>query len=213
MPPSMTAITDEFTIAGCGKTVISSTIIENLLENHLKDPEANIAYFYFDFSDVLKQTVEGCLRSLLRHLSARELPAIVEALHKQAQERNAQPGSDALTDTLKEVLQQAPLTFLVFDALDECKEVRRLMEKIAEINRWELPSVRILATSRREPDITKAMDVLARPICLETKLIDEDIKAFVKQSLRSDGPLEIWSKDAKAKQEIEDALAAGSNGM
>lgn len=57
------------------------------------------------------------------------------------------------------------------------------------------------------------MDVLARPICLETEFIDEDIKTFVKQSLRSDGPLERWSKDAKAKQEIEDALAAGSNGM
>lgn len=209
----MTAITDGFTIAGCGKTVISSTIIENLLESHRKDPKANIAYFYFDFSDVLKQNVEGCLRSLLRRLSARELPAVVETLHRQAQECNAQPGSDALTDTLKAVLQQAPLTFLVFDALDECKEVKKLIEKIAEIKRWELPNVRILATSRREPDITKAMDVLARPICLETKLIDEDIKTFVQQSFRSDGPLERWSKDAKAKQEIEDALAAGSNGM
>jgi hypothetical protein len=193
--------------------VISSTIIESLSKDHFQDSKANIAYFYFDFNDIQKQTVEGCLRSVLRHLSARELPAIVEALHKQAQERQTQPSLDALTDTLKAVLQQAPLTFLVFDALDECKEVKKLMEKIAEIKRWELPGVRILATSRREPDITKAMDVLARPICLETKLIDEDIKTFVKQSLRSDGPLERWSKDTKAKQEIEDALTTGSNGM
>ena len=108
------------------------------------------------------------------------------------------------------VLQQAPLTFLIFDALDECKEVKNLMVKIAEIKRWELPNVRILATSRREPDITKVMDVLARPICLEAELVDEDINTFVKQSLRRDGPLGIWSKDAK---EIENALTAGSNGM
>jgi hypothetical protein len=209
----MTAITDESTIAGCGKTVISSTIIENLFASHLKDLKANIAYFYFDFSDVLKQTVEGCLRSLLRHLSARELPAIVEALHKQAQERNAQPGLEALTETLKAVLQQAPLTFLIFDALDECREVKNLMKKIAEIKRWELPGMHILATSRREPDITKAMDALARSICLEIQSVDEDIKTFVKQSFRSDGRLERWTGDTKAKQEIEDALAAGSNGM
>jgi hypothetical protein len=193
--------------------VISSTIIENLFTKHLKDLKANIAYFYFDFSDVLKQTVEGCLRSLLRHLSARELPAIVEALHKQAQERNAQPGLEALTDTLKAVLQQEPLTFLIFDALDECREVKNLMKKIAEIKRWELPGMHILATSRREPNITKAMDALARSICLETQSVDEDIKTFVKQSFRSDGRLERWTGDAKAKQEIEDALAAGSNGM
>jgi hypothetical protein len=193
--------------------VISSTIIENLLKDYFQDSKADIAYFYFDFNDVQKQTVDGCLRSLLRHLSARELPAIVEALHKQAQERHAQPGSDALTDTLKAVLQQAPLAFLIFDALDECKEVPKLMRKIAEIKRWELPNVRILATSRREPDITKVLDALARSICLETELVDEDIKAFVKQSLRSDGPLQMWSGDAKAKLEIENALTAGANGM
>jgi hypothetical protein len=193
--------------------VISSTIIETLLKDYFQDSKANIAYFYFDFNDIQKQTVEGCLRSLLRHLSARELPVVVEALYKKAQERQTQPGLDALTDTLKAVLQQAPPTFLVFDALDECNEVEKLMEKIAEIKRWELPGVRILATSRSEPDITKAMDVLARPICLETKLIDEDIKTFVRQSLRSDGPLKRWSTNAKAKEEIEDALAARSNGM
>ena len=199
-------------LAGCGKTVISSTIIGNLLDQ-FQDSNADIAYFYFDFNDVKKQAVEGFLRSILRSLSARELPAIIEALHKQAQERSAQPGLDALTDTLKAMLQQAQKTFLVFDALDECKEVKNLMEKIAEIQGWELPSVRILATSRREPDITKTMDSLAQSICLETKLVDEDIKIFVHQSLRSNGALGRWSGDVEAKQEIEDALAAGSNGM
>ena len=124
-----------------------------------------------------KQTIEGCLRSLLRHLSARELPATVEALHKQAQERNTQPGLDALMDVLKAVLRQAGRTFIVFDALDECKEVKLLMEKIAEIKRWELPGVCILATSRREPDIVETMDVLLpQSICLETALVDEDIR-------------------------------------
>lgn len=208
----MMAIANESTVAGCGKTVISSTIIESL---YLQEPKANLAYFYFDFNDVQKQTVEGCLRSLLRHLSARELPATVEALHKQAQERNTQPGLDALMDVLKAVLQQAGRTFLVFDALDECKEVKLLMEKIAEIKRWELPGVCILATSRREPDIVETMDILLpQSICLETALVDEDIKTFVKQSLDRDGPLKRrWSGNVTAKKEIIDAFTAGSKGM
>src|SRR5437016_10885414 len=104
----MITIADAFTIAGCGKTVISSTIIENILGNHTHNSKANVAYFYFDFNDIQKQNVEGCLRSLLRQLSARELPVVVEVLHKQAQERNTQPSLDTLTDTLKVVLQQAP---------------------------------------------------------------------------------------------------------
>jgi hypothetical protein len=195
--------------------VISSTIIETLLKDYFQDSKANIAYFYFDFNDIQKQTVEGCLRSLLRHLSARELPVVVEALYKKAQERQTQPGLDALTDTLKAVLQQAPPTFLVFDALDECNEVEKLMEKIAEIKRWELPGVRILTTSRIEPDIIETMDVLLPlSICLETASVDEDIKTFVRQSLERDGPLKRrWSSNVKAKQEIEDAFAARSKGM
>jgi len=117
-------------------------------------------------------------------------------------------------DTLKAVLQHAPLTFLIFDALDECKEVKHLMEKIAEMKGWELPGVRILATSRREPDITDIMDdILPESICLQTALVDEDIKTFVKQNFGSNGRLKRWSGDANARQEIEDALAARSNGM
>jgi len=204
----------ESTIAGCGKTVISSTIINNLWKDYAQDSKASIAYFYFDFTEEQKQNVEGCLRSLLRQLSAKKLPSVVKALYKQAQEHSVQLGLDALTDTLKAVLQQAPLTFLVFDALDECKEVKILMKKTAEIKRWELPNVRILATSRREPNIIETMDIiLPQSICLQAALVDEDIKTYVKYSLRSDGPLRIWSGDAKAKQEIEEALVDGSNGM
>jgi NACHT domain len=211
----MMSITDASAIAGCGKTVISSTIIDNLWKDFGQDSKASIAYFYFDFTEEQKQNVEECLRSFLRQLSAKKLPAVVKALYKQAQERSAQPGLDVLTDTFKAVLQQTPLTFLAFDALDECKEVKNLMEKIAEIRRWELPGVRILATSRREPDIIETMDVLLPlSICLETASVDEDIKAFVRQSLERDGPLKRrWSSNVKAKQEIEDAFAARSKGM
>jgi hypothetical protein len=194
--------------------VISSTIIDSLWKDYAQDSRASIAYFYFDFTEVQKQNIEGCLRSLLRQLSAKELPAVVKAIHKQSQEYSTRPDLDALTNTLKAVLRQSPLTFLVFDALDECKEVKALMEVISEIKRWELSSVRMLTTSRREPDIIATMDILLpQSICLDAALVDEDIKAFVKQSLRRDGPLKRWSGHAEAKQEIENALLAGSNGM
>lgn len=211
----MVSTTDGSTAAGCGKTVICSTIIESLWTDYAQDPKANIAYFYFDFTEVQKQNVEECLRSILRQLSAKKLPAVVEALYMQVQERDTSPDSDSLMDTLKTVLQHASSTFLVFDALDECNAVKNLMEKIAKIKGWRLPGVRILATSRRERDIIETMEILSpHSICLETALVDEDIKTFVKQRLERDGPLKRrWSSNVRAKQEIEDALAAGSNGM
>lgn len=204
------SIPDESAAAGCGKTVLSSTIIENIYGEHVRDSNARIGYFYFDFREKEKQNVESLLRSLLRQLSARELPAVVKALHQQ----NAQPDKAKLTEVLKTVLQQGSTVFLVLDALDECTEVRTLMGTVAEIKKWGLPGVRILATSRRESDITLPMEEFAaQSICLETSLVDEDIKTFVQHSFESDGPLKRWSNDADAKKEIEDALAAGSKGM
>lgn len=73
----------------------------------------------------------ACSRSLLRQLSAQELPDAVKALHKQAQKYS--PSLEELMETLNIVLQEGSTAFLVFDALDECKEVKILMEKIAEI--------------------------------------------------------------------------------
>ena len=209
------SIANEPTKAGCGKTVLSSTIIDNLNELARK-PEANIAYFYFDFTDEKKRKVEGCLRSLLRQLSAKELPPAVKAFHSRAQGCLAPLSPDELAKALKAVLQQASLTFLILDALDECDEVGDLMKKIAEIKNWKLPGVRILVTSRRETAIVRAMDELQpQSICLETALVDADIKTFVRQSFGSGGRLEQWSGrgNTEARQEIEDALAAGSNGM
>jgi hypothetical protein len=41
---------------GCGKTILSSTIVEDL-EKTL--PLPTLLYFYFDFSDVYKQTLDN----------------------------------------------------------------------------------------------------------------------------------------------------------
>jgi hypothetical protein len=44
-------------IPGCGKTILSSTIIEDVLY-HYHDPTMAVIYFYFDFNDVEKQQYE-----------------------------------------------------------------------------------------------------------------------------------------------------------
>ncbi|KAF9728326.1 vegetative incompatibility protein HET-E-1 [Paraphaeosphaeria minitans] len=52
-------------IPGCGKTVLSSTIIEHLLQQCNGDTRTVTAYFYFDFNDTQKQDPDLMLRSLL----------------------------------------------------------------------------------------------------------------------------------------------------
>ncbi|TIA44617.1 hypothetical protein D6C79_06209, partial [Aureobasidium pullulans] len=51
-------------LAGCGKTVLSASIIEDLQQSRLSR-STTLLYFYFDFNDVRKQTLDGLLRSLV----------------------------------------------------------------------------------------------------------------------------------------------------
>jgi hypothetical protein len=56
-------------IPGAGKTILSSTIIENIKALRATKPSHKYIYFYFDFHDHHKQTVTGLLRSLIAQLS------------------------------------------------------------------------------------------------------------------------------------------------
>lgn len=50
---------------GCGKTVLSSTIINELQSTAGTQANCAIAYFYFDFNDFQKQGTESLIRSLI----------------------------------------------------------------------------------------------------------------------------------------------------
>lgn len=52
-------------IPGCGKTILSSTVLEHL---HTGQETKPVIYFYFDFSDTNKQTLENMIWSLISQL-------------------------------------------------------------------------------------------------------------------------------------------------
>jgi hypothetical protein len=62
-------------IAGCGKTIISSTIITVLQADEEQQHSTSfaLAFFFFSFRDVEKQTAEQCVRSLIMQLSKQVL--------------------------------------------------------------------------------------------------------------------------------------------
>ncbi|KAH6838311.1 vegetative incompatibility protein HET-E-1 [Alternaria alternata] len=65
-------------IPGCGKTILSSTVVENLLQYCHDDTSMVMAYFYFDFNDTQKQDPELMLRSLLCQLVQRRKERDIE---------------------------------------------------------------------------------------------------------------------------------------
>lgn len=72
-------------IPGCGKTVLSTTIIERLTDLCSNDQDHALAYFYFAFDDQAFQKVEGLVRSLVPQLCSQctSIPYCVESLYSK----------------------------------------------------------------------------------------------------------------------------------
>ncbi|KFY98731.1 hypothetical protein V500_01563 [Pseudogymnoascus sp. VKM F-4518 (FW-2643)] len=205
-------------IPGCGKTILSSTIIQDILFYCGNDPGKVAAYFYFDFTDTDKQKPQLMVRSLISQLSEQciKMPSALEALYSSLDKGNRQPPVDALMGVLQQVLREFPQSYLILDALDECADRAELLSILEQMAGWQLEEMRVVVTSRKERDIENSLeDIVNREfiICLEHQVVDEDIQTYVRQRLSDDKGLKKWQKDAEIRQEIETTLMEGSRGM
>lgn len=120
---------------------------------------------------------------------------------------------------LQSVLKLSGQTFLVIDALDECpisdkeKSRTKVLALLTKLSAWALPSVHVLVTSRKEPDISKALTPLMNfsSISIQTSQVQPDIHRYITSQLANDLELKKWS--ARIKEEIENTLVEQANGM
>ena len=89
-------------IPGCGKSIVSSTIVEDVICHCELDNELAVLYFYFDFNDVEKQRDENLLRSLVSQLCIRSsaVPEVLESLYMSCLNGERQPSCQMLLATL-----------------------------------------------------------------------------------------------------------------
>jgi Cdc6-like AAA superfamily ATPase len=205
-------------IPGCGKTILSSTIIQNLLQRCEHDPGIVLAYFYFDFNDAQKQNSELMLRSLICQLSQQcvSIPVSLGTLFCSCDSGQRQPSTDALTEVLRQIIQEYPQAYIILDALDECSERTDLTDTLETMAGWQLQNLHVLVTSRRERDIENSLETFIdqqNTICFQSELVDKDIQKYVRQMLSNDKRLSKWGKDPALRKEIEAALVKGAHGM
>jgi len=205
-------------IPGCGKTILSSTVIEDLLRFRDNDPGKVVAYFFFDFNDAQKQNPELMLRSIICQLSNRcvKIPESLDSLYYSCNKGGQQPSQGSLEETMKQMIQEFPQVYIVLDALDECSDRTELTDILETIAGWHLDNLHFLVTSRRERDIESSLETFINQqnmINLETTLMNEDIQKYIQHRLRNDKKLQKWQKDPGVKQEIEHTLTKGAHGM
>ena len=171
-----------------------------------------MAYFYFDFRDVRKQSHGDLLRSLLIQLSAHSDPFcdILSRLYDEYGRGTRQPSERALMHCLKEMLtlpDQCPV-YLIFDALDECPDTsgipsarEKVLDVVKELVGLHLSSLRVCVTSRPEVNIRNALaDLSFCSVSLRNESgQNEDISYYIKSVVYSplDTHMKRWKKEDK----------------
>jgi hypothetical protein len=205
--------------AGCGKTVLSSTIVEDVQQHCRQAVNFGFAPFYFTFSDKGKQSYEALLRSLVAELGTQE-PGLIILREKYDQRHKMQGGIDVQTleSTFLAVLAAYDTVFVVLDALDECPddydaplERSKLFGGLEYLSK-EASKLKILMTSRDTPDIRDCVVRLpAEKLPVQTRAVDNDIHSYVTQQLIK--PPYFTRLKPKSLDLIQTSITAKADGM
>jgi len=185
-----------------------------------------MAYFYFDFRDLNKQSCHDLLRSLVTQLSTRSSPYcdILHHVYKTHEDGTRQPSDDTLKECLKEMLRQpgqGPI-FIILDALDECPdssgipsprdEILQLVKELADLHLQEL---HICATSRPEVDIRAVLKPLAfRSVSLHDESGQKtDIADYVRNVVNSSPSMAMRRWRVDDKNLVIETLTERADGM
>jgi hypothetical protein len=162
-----------FSLPASGRNLFfsSSSVIQDIMAV-CETGSAIMAYFYFDFKDLRKQTCHDLLLSLVSQLSTDSSPCcgILHRVYEAHKDGAQQPSDDTLKECLKEMLRLLAQgqVFLVLDALDECPDSSGLppprsevLQFVKELVDLRLRGLYICATSRPEVDIRAVLQPLA----------------------------------------------------
>ena len=220
-------LTGSMIVAGSGKSVIwfvvpcllpiatysfaSSSVIQDIMAACETGPSI-MAYFYFDFRDLNKQTCHDLLRSLVFQLSTDSSPCcnILHRVYETHKAGTQQPSDDTLKECLKEMLRLLAQgqVFIILDALDESpdssglppprSEVLQLVKELVELR---LRGLYICVTSRPEVDIRAVLQPLAfRSVSLHDESGQKsDIADYIRNvvDLSPSAAMRRWREDDK----------------
>ena len=189
----------------------SSSVIQDIM-SECETGSAIMAYFYFDFKDLRKQTCHDLLLSLVSQLSTCSSPCcgILHRVYEAHNNGTRQPSDKTLKECLKQMLtlpEQRPI-FIVLDALDECpdspglppprNEVLQLVKELVDLR---LSGLYICATSRPEVDIRAVLEPLAfRSVSLHDESGQKaDISEYIRSVVNSSPSTAMrrWREDDK----------------
>lgn len=206
-------------IPGCGKTILSSTIIDYVEKTY---PDQLLLYFYFDFNDSSKQTLGNVVLSLIFQLysKCKDTQGLLESFISACEVTQKTPTPAKLCEVFFQMIAQTKEVYIILDALDECvtrKGPEGLLSWIQRLLRWKEKNVHLLVTSRPEHDIVLELRNLTQGdenmVNLKSDLINNDIRSYIHNRVREDNGLTRWKSRPDVLDEVEMRLMEKANGM
>lgn len=147
----------------------------------------------------MTQDVTCMLRSLLRQLVCSPVPDKLQQLWKHHRRHGTEPSHSELLDTLRDLIANHKNVFLVFDALDEYPEVKSpgrvtLLETIQQVRTMYEERTRVIITSRREPDIRRALQSEVHHSIDVDQALENDVRKFVDHALSHES-IQRWGQE------------------
>ena len=167
-------------IPGAGKTVFTFYVVVHLKHIFAKS-EVGIGYIYCNYKDP-DQTADNWIASLLRQLlqSRPAVPIDLVGIYNKHIRENTRPSFKEFLGLLRTSARSFSKTFIVIDALDECRGQdctrSRLLAALQDVR----PYIHLVVTSRWSQAIEYQFEDALR---LESRASDKDIESFVKSRI------------------------------
>ena len=202
--------------SGAGKTVMTSSAIEDIRSLVSQDETIGMTFFYCAFNDAASQEPVNILGSLLADLS-RSKPGLLLDFEpefrqsKQSKSANG-PKLEDIEDQLRRSFRGFSKVYILVDAVNESKNYQAVISSLARLFEKATNNVYIMLTSiddvidedlKRFPEIVK--------VRMARHAIMRDIEAFVEASLQNITNLRRLK--SSIKNEILTTLITGSQGM
>jgi ankyrin repeat protein len=197
--------------AGCGKSVMCSSIIEDL-KAHCKDSAKTVlAFYYFSFSDSDKNSYRSFLASTISQLCVDQRSY---DLLKQLFDNKKQAPVNVLEEIVLTLVMQRDCVVVVLDALDGLTEEDDRQLVLTRLCRLATQArhLKLLMSSRELTDIEDAILSMGASILpLSSTWVNEDISRYIISEFSTSPNLRRWPE--KMRHKACDMLARKADGM
>ena len=198
-------------IPGTGKTMIASIVVDHL-KACFPDDETGHAFLYCIYKRQENQGVDNLLASLLGQLALWKKSIVPEAIREWYNKhlKGEKPGlsRDEIRVALGSIIRTYSRTFVIIDALDECKTDQIRNKLLSEVYKLQEGSdVRLMVTFRPgiEPEPPSSMTKL------EIRAYKEDIEQYL--SSRISELRTVVQRSNKLQHKIKDRISTLVDGM